>query len=127
MKKKGLIISTAVMVVVLIAALTTGTFAWFTTEAKNSIDPIAVEVKSSTTVIFGVHKTAYNGAEDNTDNFVNGTVSLAKGTDGKADGTWTGDPNLGTLDLSTVFETSKISFTKAVGIFPLRKCGKIRS
>ena len=34
MKKKGLIISTVVMVVVLIASLTTATYAWFTASSK---------------------------------------------------------------------------------------------
>ena len=42
MKKKGLIISTVVMVVVLIASLTTATYAWFTSQAQATVDDLTI-------------------------------------------------------------------------------------
>ena len=54
MKKKGLIISTVVMVVVLIAALTTATYAWFTAADSVKVDSISLSVKSSAKVQVGV-------------------------------------------------------------------------
>ena len=54
MKKKGLIISTVVMVVVLIASLTTATYAWFTAADSVKVDSISLSVKSSAKVNVGV-------------------------------------------------------------------------
>ena len=54
MKKKGLIISTVVMVVVLIASLTTATYAWFTSADAVKVDSINLNVKSSAKVQVGV-------------------------------------------------------------------------
>ena len=54
MKKKGLIISTVVMVVVLIASLTTATYAWFTSADSVKVDAINMSVKSSAKVNVGV-------------------------------------------------------------------------
>ena len=48
MKKKGLIISTVVMVVVLIASLTTATYAWFTASNKTEIKGFDVSVFQAT-------------------------------------------------------------------------------
>ena len=53
MKKKGLIISTVVMVVVLIASLTTATFAWFTAETQTKIDGFDIEVAAGSAVVVG--------------------------------------------------------------------------
>ncbi len=47
MKKKGLIISTVVMVVVLIASLTTATYAWFSTTAQATIEDLQVMTQAS--------------------------------------------------------------------------------
>ena len=47
MKKKGLIISTVVMVVVLIAALTTATFAWFTNSAAAQVGAIDLTTEAA--------------------------------------------------------------------------------
>ena len=47
MKKKGLIISTVVMVVVLIASLTTATYAWFSVSASATIDNISINTQAS--------------------------------------------------------------------------------
>ena len=54
MKKKGLIISTVVMVVVLIASLTTATYAWFTAVNSVQVSPINLVVKSNASVNVGV-------------------------------------------------------------------------
>ena len=43
MKKKGLIISTIVMVVVLIAALTTSTYAWFSSTGSVTVDSVTLQ------------------------------------------------------------------------------------
>ncbi len=43
MKKKGLIISTVVMVVVLIASLTTATYAWFSSQAVVRVDSLNIK------------------------------------------------------------------------------------
>ena len=56
MKKKGLIISTVVMVVVLIASLTTATYAWFTAASSVVVDSIKLEVTSDANVNVGVKK-----------------------------------------------------------------------
>ena len=47
MKKKGLIISTVVMVVVLIASLTTATYAWFSVSASATINNISITTQAS--------------------------------------------------------------------------------
>ena len=54
MKKKGLIISTVVMVVVLIASLTTATYAWFTATAETTIEKIDFSVSSGSDVSIGL-------------------------------------------------------------------------
>ena len=47
MKKKGLIISTVVMVVVLIASLTTATYAWFSSTAQVKVDNLSITTIST--------------------------------------------------------------------------------
>ena len=54
MKKKGLIISTVVMVVVLIASLTTATYAWFTAAKETTIEAIEFSVSSGSDVSIGL-------------------------------------------------------------------------
>ena len=68
MKKKGLIISTVVMVVVLIASLTTATYAWFSVNPNAEISNITVETKASE----GLEIAAYHIAD--------GTISLYSGS-----------------------------------------------
>ena len=76
MKKKGLIISTVVMVVVLIASLTTATFAWFTADNQTIIHPIQFSVAAGSDVSIGL-KTDNTYAEGATDpSFVCMTTSL---------------------------------------------------
>ena len=56
MKKKGLLISTVVMVVVLIASLTTATYAWFNAEAKASVESINFSVGTASDILIGVRQ-----------------------------------------------------------------------
>ena len=114
MKKKGLIISTVVMVVVLIASLTTATFAWFTQSATATIDSIAFQVGAGADLLIGVSGTN-NFVETPTNaSFYSGTTVYEKGAEFKDQGTWTGDVNaLGVnIDLNNL-NLSNIS--KAVG------------
>ena len=55
MKKKGLIISTVVMVVILIASLTTATYAWFSSTVTASVGNIAVNVGATSSVQIGIY------------------------------------------------------------------------
>ena len=79
MKKKGLIISTIVMVVVLIASLTTATYAWFSASASAKVDAIDI----STTAAEGL-EIALNTAVDT---YYSGSITfengaLSSGTEG---------------------------------------------
>lgn len=82
MKKKGLIISTVVMVVVLIASLTTATYAWFTASNKTEIKGFDVSVVSGNAVNIGMKKT-YGFADSATpDLFATGDVTFTVPTGG---------------------------------------------
>ena len=79
MKKKGLIISTVVMVVVLIASLTTATYAWFTASSKTEIAGFDVSVVSNNAVNIGM-KSAYGLADTVSETqFVTGDVTFTSG------------------------------------------------
>ena len=117
MKKKGLIISTVVMVVVLIASLTTATYAWFTVSNKTTIEGFNVQVVAGNAVNIGVktdnkHKTT--GIVDS--DFMSGTVKWTNrqpGTIGETAGSWSD----GTIGLSSQLQ-HQIKWgaqTKAVG------------
>ena len=73
MKKKGLIISTIVMVVVLIASLTTATYAWFNTSSFASVDTIQMNVGAASSVAIGVAKVANAGTTQT--NYVSGNLT----------------------------------------------------
>ena len=74
MKKKGLIISTIVMVVVLIASLTTATYAWFNANAEVKVDNITVSVASASNISVGVAKSA-SSARNVATGYVNGQIT----------------------------------------------------
>ena len=57
MKKKGLIIATIVMVLVLAVSLTTATYAWFTNEGSARVTNISFEVGASSDILIGVSAT----------------------------------------------------------------------
>ena len=115
MKKKGLIISTVVMVVVLIASLTTATYAWFTAASKTAISDITVSVGAGSDVKIGV-KISNVYAEGATDDaFMSDTVNftptatLASGSTGE----WSaGTPGLGP---NLTFGNSNINVVKGIG------------
>ena len=98
MKKKGLIISTVVMVVVLIASLTTATYAWFNVSQTTSIDGFVVSVNAGNVMNIGLNaagNTSYNAATS-ADGFVSGACTYTGGEAGQfATGYWTGNPGLG--------------------------------
>jgi len=67
MKKKGLIISTVVMVIVLIASLGTATYAWFSSTATAAVDSMTINSTASK----GITISAYDGAK-----WYNGDLAL---------------------------------------------------
>ncbi len=93
MKKKGLIISTAVMVVVLIASLTTATYAWFSVSTKTTIDGFNLQVVAGNAVNIGLRKElteSYNEGDLDT-KFTTGDVAFDGGTPGTLNsGKWSG-------------------------------------
>ena len=74
MKKKGLIISTVVMVVILIASLTTATYAWFSSTAEARIAPIGMTANAAEGILIGVRADTTATTTTRTD-FVNGDVN----------------------------------------------------
>ena len=116
MKKKGLIISTVVMVVVLIASLTTATYAWFTASDVTSIEGFDVSVVSSNAVDIGLKENNTHVAPSNVtrDMFVSGTCEYGSQTAGTiGGGKWSGNKGL-----SSTVEHGIIwgSQAKAVGV-----------
>lgn len=109
MKKKGLIISTIVMVVVLIASLTTATYAWFTTTNATTVDSIAVKAAAGADVKVGMARSNAYVAGASQDAFVSGGLSWDK--DG-GQNKWTGDDGMG-FELSTGLALNSIA--KATG------------
>ena len=93
MKKKGLIISTVLMVVVLIASLTTATYAWFSVSDKTTIDGFNLQVVAGNGVNIGLRKNlteSYNAGDSDT-KFTTGDVRFDGGTPGTLfSGQWTG-------------------------------------
>ena len=81
------------MVVVLIASLTTATYAWFTVSNKTTISGFNVEVVSGNAVNIGVKNTYGFADTPNADLFRYGNVTYTAGTPGVlgTGSTWTGD------------------------------------
>ena len=77
MKKKGLIISTVVMVVVLIASLTTATYAWFSASATAKVDDISMAVGASSKVQIGMRKSTATGTS--VTDYKSGQITFATG------------------------------------------------
>ena len=113
MKKKGLIISTVVMVVVLIASLTTATYAWFTTSNQTSINGFNIEVAPGSAVVVGFKQDlvlAASGAVNN-DMFVSGNVEY---NTLEAANKWSGDAAGLTTSLTPIFHIGKLVDSKYV-------------
>lgn len=72
MKKKGLIISTVVMVVVLIASLTTATYAWFSSTAAARISSLDIK----TTASEGLRIASVKAGGSGNDTYYSGTMNL---------------------------------------------------
>ncbi len=80
MKKKGLIVSSIVMVVVLIASLTTATFAWFSASSSAKIENLQINTVTAAGLQIGTYN--YTGGAGN---YYSGAVSLNDAHK------WTGD------------------------------------
>lgn len=114
MKKKGLIISTVVMVVVLIASLTTATYAWFTQTSQTSIDDITLSVGAGSEVRIGVKTNNTYAAGATEDSFMSDSVSFTGTTSAAGStGEWSGGTSGLGPNLSLV--TSKFNFSKGIG------------
>ena len=75
MKKKGLIVATIVMVLVLAVSLTTATYAWFTSASSTKIDAFTLSVATNNDVNIGFKiDEFYNSAATN-DDFMSGAAS----------------------------------------------------
>lgn len=117
MKKKGLIIATIVMVLVLAVSLTTATYAWFTLSDVTKIDAFNVEVVPNNAVNIGLladyEDVDYDADTINPGMFVFGNVEYTPGTAGVLGGSWAGSEGLGaTLTHNIKWGAQK----KAVGV-----------
>ena len=118
MKKKGLIISTVVMVVVLIASLTTATYAWFTADGVASVSEIGFKVAADSDLAIGVSATNTWVETPQWAGFYSESTVFSGPTETNRRGTWTGENNgLGLtintgLDLTTI-KKAVYSFNKA--------------
>ena len=121
MKKKGLIISTVVMVVVLIASLTTATYAWFTTSETTSIAGFNVSVTAGNVMSIGLNAQNYTtySSTATPDMFVSGDCKYVGGNEGQfATGYWTGSTGLGasiTHDIVWSSQSKSVGFAKLAG------------
>ena len=90
MKKKGLIISTIVMVVVLIASLTTATYAWFNASAEVSVEQITLNTTAAEGLLIGVHKSNASTSSSVFQDYTNGDLTWGLTSPSTYNGTWTG-------------------------------------
>ena len=92
MKKKGLIVATIVMVLVLAVSLTTATYAWFTATSLVEVDTINFTVATAADLVIGVKSDNKLADEEETtaaDYYSGDTVYTIGGTF-KDPGTWLG-------------------------------------
>ena len=90
MKKRGLIVATIVMVLVLAVSLTTATYAWFTVSEVTTIQAFDISVVANNAVNIGVKSNNEYAENPTADMFLNGTVTYTPGTAGKiGGGNWT--------------------------------------
>ena len=140
MKKKGLIIATIVMVLVLAVSLTTATYAWFTAASKASVTSIGFSVTSDSDVVIGVTKTNAYVTSATNDSFVSGDglnfqpyetdkwagsgglgysidtgLQLTGLTQAVWSGTVAGDPAVYSVDAKNSFNAGASVFVKASG------------
>lgn len=121
MKKKGLIISTVVMVVVLIASLTTATYAWFSSQAQATIDDLTINTTAATGL-----QIAMTGTKNSVDSLYSGDLTYENnawnGTEGWGTYLGFGQIEVGTIEHAVTYfkenDTLKEfdGFEKATGI-----------
>ena len=122
MKKKGLLIATIVMVLVLAVSLTTATYAWFTAENVTTVEKIAFSVGTGSDVSIGLKINNTYEAEPSPGQFTAGTTPIgsAFATDGVVNGAiptldstyWEGEAGLGSsIDMQLDLQNME----KAVG------------
>ena len=112
MKKKGLIVATIVMVLVLAVSLTTATYAWFTTTSQTTIDSINIKAAAGADIKIGMSTTNAYKAGASADAFVSGSVNFAADGNTPDKGAWTGESGLG-FELNTNLTLDAIA--KATG------------
>ena len=114
MKKKGLIISTVVMVVVLIASLTTATYAWFNAANTVQVNDISLAVRAATNVNVGVKYKDIAGNTSDTGNYYKNTVMRdSESATNNNTVAWTGD-EVG-LGSTLTFDGLMLGGSKAIG------------
>lgn len=94
MKKKGLIISTVVMVVILIASLTTATYAWFSSTSTARVGDIEMSATSSNKLVIGVAPDNSGTLPTAVGGWLSGTATWTPGSE-TTSGKWEGAPGLG--------------------------------
>ena len=114
MKKKGLIISTVVMVVVLIASLTTATYAWFTASTTVQVNDISLSVISDTNVNVGVKFKDITGTESNANNYYYNSVTPDVDAANANTVKWLDGSDIG-LGSTLQFEQLVLGGSKAIG------------
>lgn len=114
MKKKGLLIATIVMVLVLAVSLTTATYAWFTATSEVTVDTIQFNVNTAADLIIGLKDDNTVSKTSTAANYYSGTTAYTRGTTFDKQGTWGGEyKSLGSnIDLNAL---SFKDLTKAVG------------
>ena len=122
MKKKGLIVATIVMVLVLAVSLTTATYAWFTAANVTTVEKIAFSVGTGSDVSIGLKINNTYQEEPSPGQFTSGTTPIgsAFATDAVVNGAipgldstyWEGEPGLGSsIDMQLDLQNMQ----KAVG------------
>lgn len=126
MKKKGLIVATIVMVLVLAVSLSTATYAWFSASKETTIEKITFSVSTGSDVSIGLSSTNTYQSGAGTSAFVFGQTTIGEAyattsgsnstpTTGQLQagtGYWVGDPGLGNhIDMQLDLD----GITKAVG------------
>ncbi len=92
MKKRGIIVATIVMVLVLAVSLTTATYAWFSDDAKATVDNLTIATTASTGVQIAVYQDT---------NYYNGTIVYDE-----ANSKW--DMGTGTMGFGTLLDFSDV-------------------
>ena len=98
------------MVVVLIASLTTATYAWFTASTAVQVNPISLAVRSDTNVQVGVKFQNFGDSNNSTDYYYN-SVTSAEATNNTV--SWTGDYT--GLGSTLEFPDLKLGGSNAIG------------